>query len=208
MTITIRKLQKKDEKALIDICYVTGDLFLKKIFPDPYLFGLFWCLYYIWFETKNCFVAVDIEKDKVVGYIFSSLNTLKQEENFKQKIEPLIKNRIKELRMKSVRAHLIAYFIIHKLKSKRRQDFLQKYPAHLHIDILPDYQRQGIGSLLMKTLENHFKKQGIPGYHLEVGRKNRLGISFYKKLQLKLLQKTVFSCIFGRKLNRNSHMKL
>ena len=77
---------------------------------------------------------------------------------------------------------------------------LEKYPAHLHIDILPEYQRQGIGHRLMKRLEQHLIKNNVPGFHLEVGSKNTLGINFYKKYGLEFISKDQFSTIFAKKL--------
>ena len=82
MAIKIRKLTKNDEEAIIDICFATGDPFLKKVFPDPYLFSLFWAKYYVWYETNNSFVAVDSSTSSVIGYILSSLNTEKQMVDF------------------------------------------------------------------------------------------------------------------------------
>ncbi|MCG3252416.1 MAG: GNAT family N-acetyltransferase [Candidatus Heimdallarchaeota archaeon] len=202
MSVEIRKLEKKDEEALIDICFVTGDPFLKKNFPNSYLFALFWCLYYVWYEESNCFVAFDVKTKKVVGYILSTLNTEKQEGDFKQKMTPLIKQKMKDLKMRSIRARLVTYFIVNRPQSKRRKRFLKEYPAHLHIDILPAFQRQGIGHRLMNALEKNLKEKGVRGFHLEVGTKNELGISFYEKYGLVLAGKNSFNCIYTKKITK------
>jgi len=81
--IEIRQIEEQDEKQIIDICYETGGENLKKIFPNPYLFGLLFCLYYVWYEKNNCFVAVDNKTGRVVGYIISSLDTTEQRKKFK-----------------------------------------------------------------------------------------------------------------------------
>ncbi|MGC9779749.1 MAG: GNAT family N-acetyltransferase [Candidatus Heimdallarchaeota archaeon] len=204
MTIKIRKLDKKDEKSLIDICFITGDLFLKEVFPDPYLFSLFWCLYYVWYETNNSFVAFDTKTKKVIGYILSTLDTKKQEEDFKKTTATLIKNRIKEIKIKSLKTRIIAHFIINKPTSKKQRNLLKRYPAHLHINILLEYQRQGIGHRLMQTLESHLINNNVIGYHLEVGAKNNLGINFYKKYGLELVNKNRFTFTFARDLTCSS----
>ncbi|NPE08133.1 MAG: GNAT family N-acetyltransferase [Asgard group archaeon] len=202
MTIVIQKLERKNEDALIDICFITGDKFLKKTFPNPYLFSLFWCLYYVRYETNNCFVVFDLKTKKVVGYILSTLNTEIQEEDFKEKMAPIIKQKMKELHIRSLRSRLVALFVMNKPKTKKRKRFLNEYPGHLHIDILPDYQRQGFGHRLMNTLESHFKEKCVTGYHLEVSSNNKLGISFYRKYGLELISKNRFSLIFGKKLTK------
>jgi len=200
MTIVIRKLDKKDEQALVDICFITGDPLLKRVFPESYLFGLFWCLYYVWHESENCFVAVDTEKDKVVGYIFSTKDTIKQEKSFEEKNGPLIKQQMKKIRVWSLRSRIYAHFIIHRPLSRKRKKMLEKYPAHLHINILPEYQRQGIGHKLMQTLEQHLLENSIPGFHLEVGGKNNRGINFYKKYGLEYINKDQFGITFAKRL--------
>lgn len=203
MTIEIRNVKKTDEEALIDICFITGDTSLKRIFPEPRLFSHFWCLYYLWYEPEYCFVAEDTEKNKVIGYIISTKDTIKQEKDFAEKMGPLVKNRMKEVKVRTLISKIYAHFIIHKSLSKKRRKMLEIYPAHLHINILPEYQRQGIGHRLMGTLEQHLIKNDIPGFHLEVGVKNDIGISFYKKFGLEYISKNQFSIVFAKKLIEN-----
>ena len=59
--------------------------------------------------------------------------------------------------------------------------FSSQYPAHLHIDILPGYQRMGIGHGLMDALMANYRKKGVKGVMLGVDPNNIKGISFYKK---------------------------
>lgn len=200
MSIEIRKIKIEDEGKLIDICFVTGDAFLKKVFPDKYLFSLFWCLYYVWYESENSFVAIDDENNKVIGYIFSTLNTKFQERNFKKTMRKKIWNRINELNIHSLRTKIITFYLLNKPSTIKRNKILKNYPAHLHINILPKYQRQGIGWKLMKTLESHLKEEKILGYHLEVGAHNEVGLNFYQKYNLELLKETNRSKFFGRRL--------
>lgn len=59
---------------------------------------------------------------------------------------------------------------------------LKKYPAHMHIDILPEFQRKGWGSVLINTLFDKVKSQGAPGIHLDMVRWNTIGKNFYEKI--------------------------
>ena len=200
MTIEIRQVNKVDEQALVEICYITGDNTLKRIFPDPYLFSYFWCLYYLRHEPEGCFVAVDNEKNKVIGYIMSTSDTINQEEDFIVKMKPLIKLRMKEIKLRTLSSRIYAHFIIHKSLSKKRKKMLESFPAHLHINILPNYQRQGIGYRLMQSLEKFLKENNIQGFHLEVGAKNTLGINFYTKYGLESISKNRLTIIYAKKL--------
>ena len=79
--------------------------------------------------------------------------------------------------------------------------FYKKYPAHLHIDILPEYQRMGLGSQLMDTLTAHLRQKGVCGVMLGVGSKNEKGKSFYKKYGFRQVFRIPFSIVMGLELN-------
>jgi len=59
---------------------------------------------------------------------------------------------------------------------------LDDYPAHLHIDLLPEVQGQGIGRLLIRTLLGTLGDAGVTGVHLGVGPKNLKARAFYARL--------------------------
>lgn len=61
-------------------------------------------------------------------------------------------------------------------------NLLKQYPAHLHIDILPEYQRQGWGRSMIQQTLNEFGGLGVRGIHLgKVGSNVEAG-KFYAKL--------------------------
>lgn len=59
---------------------------------------------------------------------------------------------------------------------------LKKFPAHMHIDILPGFQRKGWGSVLIGTLFDAVRRQGARGIHLDMVRWNETGRNFYEKI--------------------------
>lgn len=59
--------------------------------------------------------------------------------------------------------------------------FLEKYPAHLHIDILPSHQKQGYGGILMSEFLRELRKKEAKGVHLGMRADNTLAGNFYKK---------------------------
>lgn len=63
----------------------------------------------------------------------------------------------------------------------------KQYPAHLHIGLLPEWRRMGLGTELMERYAAYLRQRGIPGYHLFVSSFHPLGVAFYKKLDLELL---------------------
>ncbi|MFN6487227.1 MAG: GNAT family acetyltransferase [Nostoc sp. DedQUE03] len=51
-----------------------------------------------------------------------------------------------------------------------------------YLAVLPDYQRQGIGRLMMKAAEAELKKLGCPKVNLQVRSSNKSVIAFYEKI--------------------------
>jgi ribosomal protein S18 acetylase RimI-like enzyme len=56
------------------------------------------------------------------------------------------------------------------------------YPAHLHIDLLPEVQGHGLGRELIRTLLAALRERGVPGVHLGVGADNAGARAFYLRL--------------------------
>jgi len=59
---------------------------------------------------------------------------------------------------------------------------LDAYPAHLHIDLLPEAQGGGWGRRLMGTLGEAAVAAGVPGIHLGMARDNLPALAFYTRL--------------------------
>ncbi|MBL0888647.1 GNAT family N-acetyltransferase [Myceligenerans sp. I2] len=56
---------------------------------------------------------------------------------------------------------------------------LDEYPAHLHIDLLPAGQRQGLGRRMLDTLRAALAERGVPGVHLSMDPANAGARAFY-----------------------------
>jgi len=56
------------------------------------------------------------------------------------------------------------------------------YPAHFHIDLLPELQGQGFGRELVHTLLSALREQGIRRVHLAMDPANRSARAFYDRL--------------------------
>jgi ribosomal protein S18 acetylase RimI-like enzyme len=56
------------------------------------------------------------------------------------------------------------------------------YPAHLHIDLLPKYQRAGHGRALVDTLLDALATKGVAAIHLTMLTSNTPARAFYDRL--------------------------
>lgn len=74
----------------------------------------------------------------------------------------------------------------------------ERFPAHLHIDLLPRIQRQGVGRRLIAELIEELHRRGIPGLHLDVGSENEGAIALYRRLGFIELERGADSVLMGR----------
>jgi GNAT superfamily N-acetyltransferase len=59
-------------------------------------------------------------------------------------------------------------------------DQFAEFPAHLHINCRADVRGQGVGALLIESLEEELKRRGVKGVHL-VTLKGARNVNFYLK---------------------------
>jgi ribosomal protein S18 acetylase RimI-like enzyme len=59
---------------------------------------------------------------------------------------------------------------------------LETHPAHLHIDLVPEAQGQGLGRRLMETLRAALATRDVPGLHLGYDPANSGARAFYDRL--------------------------
>ena len=168
LTVAIRAARPEDLAAMRHICLATSteQAREKKALGDAFL--LAFCDYYARAETEHCFVAVN-EKDVPIGYILCAPSFERWEKGVREN----------ECKQGSFLARTIAKTIV-KGEADSMRPFADRYPAHLHIDLLPECQRMGLGTRLMDTLISHLRELGIPGVMLGVAGDNEKGINFYR----------------------------
>ena len=54
-----------------------------------------------------------------------------------------------------------------------------RYPAHLHIDLLPEARGIGAGAQLVRRWLDHLRGAGVPGCHLQTMAENTSAIAFF-----------------------------
>jgi ribosomal protein S18 acetylase RimI-like enzyme len=190
--ITIRNYQPSDEAAVQEITFRTGfkgsDLTGRNYFDDKRLFFVIFIYYYTRYEPEHFFVAVDTKDDTVLGFIGGTTDTAAQERGFQKKMPWRIASRallITSWRyprtFKTVMSMMRMMGDIQENEDKR-SILRAEYPAHLHINLLPDYQSMGLGTRMMERFEEHLIGQGVKGVHLQTTSHNRKAIPFYKKM--------------------------
>ncbi|MBN2500963.1 MAG: GNAT family N-acetyltransferase [Anaerolineales bacterium] len=193
--VIIRKYQKADQPGVENVCYRTGymgeGLDGRNLFNDKRLFTLLFNLYYAHFEPEHYFVAVDPKTDQAIGYICGTTDTEAQEKRLTRKIVPRI---LLRATFYTSWRHPESFRILRAMAKSAGQftgsalaEIKQTYPAHLHIDILPEYQRIGLGTRLMDTFEDHLRAHGVKGVHLGTSNQNYKALPFYEKRGFQLV---------------------
>ncbi len=182
---TIRPYEKKDCAGVRDICLRNaGNPHTEK--QKAFILSTY-CDYYIEKEPGNCFVAAN-DAGEAIGYIFCA-------EDYRR----FAKTYFAEYPARN-RKHGLAKYFASRFAYGPQKKYSADYPAHLHIDLLADYRRKGLGSRLVDTLAEHLRKKGVPGLMLTVGKGNQKGISFYKKYGFIELERSVGAVAMGIKI--------
>lgn len=177
----VRPYDEKDKNDFRHICLETASPTSKTEKQKKLLLTLY-CDYYTEQEPQNCFALTD-ENDRAVGYILCSENYERYKDTFNKLYMPKLK-----------KSGLLNFF--HgKLDMLSHSMYKKEFPAHLHIDILPEYQRMGGGTALMTALKNHLKEKNIHSLLLAVDAKNIKGVSFYKKYGFSVYKNFIFNYI-------------
>lgn len=182
----IRPYRHDDYDAVRKICLECSDV-RKRTEVQRLAILKTYCDYYIEVEPQNCFVAVD-ENDKPIGYILCAENYGKYNKVFSEKYLPVIK------------AFGFTYMVAARSSSTLHGRYAGYYPSHMHIDILPEYQRQGLGTKLVDALAEHLRSRDGRGVMLIVGKKNEKGMNFYSKYGFSVINTISGAVIMGLEL--------
>jgi ribosomal protein S18 acetylase RimI-like enzyme len=189
--ISIRNCRLSDLEAVSGVCFRTGyggsDVGDSGLFRDRRLFGLLFSDYYVRYERPTSYVALSLG-GRVVGYVLGCPDTERYGRIFRRRMIPRILARAAGVSLWSDPSTLREL-----LRWARGNPWREDnpagpdFPAHLHIDLLPEAQRQGVGSRLIELLEAQLTQLGVPGIHLVTSNYNRAAIPFYGKHGYRLL---------------------
>ena len=173
---TIRKYKSSDKERMRLIAMETAWDSYKKTDNRRETVAIMYNDYFTEYESDNIFVAVD-ECDIPVGYVICSAD-----------YEQFAKKNKEEFLPKAVSLYnpigLVHFMLMACLKRLKPE-----YRVHLHIDLLPRAQHQGLGTKLLDELSNHLYHKGY-NYLSVCGADTRAGsYTFYKKYGFKTVKK-------------------
>lgn len=183
----IRPAHPSDLPALYRICLLTGasGTDASDLFADPELLGHFYAGPYAVLEPALSFVAT--LAGTPVGYILGTSDSRRFARRCEAEWFPVLRERYPLPDPADQRHDAQLVRLIH-AGIGLDEPLLELYPAHLHIDLLPVAQGQGLGRRLIEMLCAQLTAQGVPGLHLSVASTNQQAIGFYQRLGFQTLQ--------------------
>ncbi len=177
----IRLYEPTDLDALYDICLRTGasGKDATAMFDDPTLLGEMFAAPYGTIEPEHALILDDGD-GRAVGYALGVLDTRTFEARCEAEWWPAARAR-HPLDPEGRRLDDLLIALIHD-PYPAETAIVERYPSHLHIDLLPEVQGQGWGRRMIEMLFTLLAKAGSPGVHWGVNHDNHDAMGFYRHL--------------------------
>ncbi|MEV8267089.1 N-acetyltransferase [Microbacterium sp. NPDC076911] len=196
----IRPFRPGDEPALARICLKTADAGTDAtgVFDDDEIWAEVFVLPYVAQHPELAFV-VETDDGRVAGYVVGATDTRSFEDWFATSWWPQFADRWPRPVKETTRQDgtlIYAY-------SRRggAEPYGDDYPAHLHIDLLPELQGQGWGRKLIDVLCVELRSRDVQGLHLVASADNLGALAFYERLGFAPLRSHAGVQAFGMHLN-------
>jgi ribosomal protein S18 acetylase RimI-like enzyme len=181
----IRLCRAADLDVVYRICLLTadsgGDATAR--YDDPQLPGHIYAAPYVLFEPSLAFVAED--GDGVGGYVLGALDSVQFARRLDRDWWPGLRRRYPEPPPATAAGPWTPQqFAMHCIHHPFPVDaeLAERYPSHLHINLVPRLQARGLGSAMMTTMTDALAAQGSPGLHLHVSPGNWRAAGFYRRI--------------------------
>lgn len=197
----IRPYRPSDRAALYDVCVRTADAGADAtgILPDDALWGE---LFAVPYAERHPDLAWVVESDdgRTIGYLVATDDTDAFYAWFRDEWWPTLQDRYPRPDEVVTREdRLIDYAATRK---PGVEPHAAEYPAHLHIDLLPETQGQGLGRALIETLFAELRRRGVPGLHLGMDPNNHGAGAFYERLGMTRLPSAPGGVTYGVRFDR------
>lgn len=178
----IRAYGPQDRAALDDICVRTAHAGqdARPHYRDPGVFPAAFAQPYAHLEPDLVFVLDDGE-GRAVGYVVGTADTARFVADYRAQWIPLVSDRYPRPAgpPRTPDEEIVA--LLHDPERMLVPE-VAAYPAHLHIDLLPEWQGRGYGRALMGSLLGALHEKGVPAVHLCMLSANTAARAFYDRL--------------------------
>lgn len=178
---TIRLYRESDRDAMFDVCMRTGWFGgdARGHFKDQELLPDIFAAPFTFLEPDLAFVLDNGER--AVGYVVGTSDTVRFTKEFREHWLPLVADRHLQPTDEPSSHDEVMANLLHNPESMIIPD-LADYPAHIHIDILPEYQGSGYGRELMRVQLSALHDAGAARVFLGMMTANTASREFYGKI--------------------------
>lgn len=192
----IRSYRATDRSDIYDVCLRTaaggGDA--TGVYSNDDLMPDIFALPYVDFEPELAFV-VDTGA-RASGYVIATANTRDYVDRYHREWLPRLAQKYRHVQPPLTAEDEIVHLGFWPKRMLIPE--VDEYPAHLHIDILPELQGQGLGRKLIGTLVGALGACGIRNLHLTMDPANTAARAFYNRLGfVELPSSTPMAPVFG-----------
>jgi ribosomal protein S18 acetylase RimI-like enzyme len=180
MTFLIRPYTANDRPAVRQICFETGYMGepVDWLYGDRESFNDLITRYYTDQEPESIFLA---ERDgQVVGYLTGCVDSERTRGVGAREMQGVL---LHGGLIKPGSARFLWRLLFDILRDRDTpSEYLKdpRYPAHLHIDLLPEGRGHGMGRRLMTAWLDRLRERGVPGVHLGTFAENANAIAFFQ----------------------------
>jgi ribosomal protein S18 acetylase RimI-like enzyme len=187
-----------DLPALYDVCLLTGDAGddASGSYDDPDLLGSVYVGPYVMLGGTVALAGVD--DDGVGAYVLAAIDTAEFEAACEREWWPQLRERYPLAEVPSTRRDDEVIAHIHR-PPVMAASVAERYPAHLHIDLLPRMQNRGRGRQMIEAVVAELQQAGASGVHLGVAAQNVRAIGFYEHLGFTTLDQDANGRLMGRR---------
>lgn len=178
---TIRPYRPADRDRLAEICVRTGHAGgdARGHFADPEILPAIFAAPYAAHDPGLVFVAD--RGGEAIGYVLGAADSAAYYAHFREHWLPTVAERFPaDAALEEPDAGLRR--LLYRPEAMYVPAFQERYPAHLHIDLLPEGQGQGLGRRLMTAFLDALRDRGVPGVHLGMNPANTRARAFYDHL--------------------------
>ncbi|MFI2433523.1 GNAT family N-acetyltransferase [Streptomyces sp. NPDC018693] len=178
----VRPYQPSDRLAVGDICVRTAHngQDSSAVHPDPELMPTIFAYPYVDREPELARV-LDDGSGRAVGYILGTVDTPGFVEWFRGRWLPRVAGRYPRPDGPARTPSEEMTGLLHDPERMVLPE-LAEFPAHLHIDLLPQWQGRGHGRALMWAFLDALRAGGVPAVHLCMAQANTTARAFYDRL--------------------------
>ncbi len=183
--VVVRPYRPSDREAVRRICYLTGYMGdpVDWLWPDAESFSDMFSGYYTDVEPESAFVAE--VGGAVSGYLLGCVDTRRAWNPARVAVRHAF---LRGLAFRPGTGRVIWRAVADGVLSVASgkpmpAPFLDdRFPAHLHIDLLPSARGSGVGAALMRRWLDHLAGKGVPGCHLETMSENERAVVFFEAM--------------------------